>query len=87
MAKIEHAAQYAEYRYCALRATGWANNLQSTNVLVVGRDFATAGLEFHFHRLVIKAIDIELQRAMGHETSGLTLALHLISLRDGADSV
>ena len=65
----------------------WANKLRSTNVLVVGRDFATAGLEFHFHRLVIEAIDIELQRVIGHEPSGLTLALHSISLRDGADSV
>lgn len=62
----------------------WANKLRSTNILVVGRDFTTAGLEFHFHRLVLEAIEIELRRVMGDEPSGLTLALHSIALKDGA---
>lgn len=62
----------------------WANMLRRPNTVVVGRDIKTAALEFHFHRLVTDAINFELERVAGREPSNVDLALHSISLRDGA---
>ena len=61
-----------------------ANKIRSNDTLVIGRDYTTAGLEFHFHRLVTQAINFELERVSGHEPSNVDLALHSIDLRDGA---
>jgi hypothetical protein len=62
----------------------WGNRLRSRHTLVIGRDYKTAGLEFHFHRLVTEAINFELERVFGHEPSSVALAVHSISLREGA---
>lgn len=62
----------------------WANRVRSHGSLAIGRDYKTAGLEFHFHRLVTEAINFELERVSGQEPSNVALALHSIDLREGA---
>lgn len=61
-----------------------ANLIRDPGVLVCGGDYTTAGFEFHFHRIVMDAIDIELRRAGGDEPDGFTLINHRSDLMDAA---
>jgi hypothetical protein len=58
----------------------WANLLRDPGVTVLGSDLATAALEFHFHRIISDAIDIEFGKAYGNEPSALRRVEHMLDL-------
>jgi hypothetical protein len=47
----------------------WLNLMTKPDVLAVGSDLRTAALEFHFHRIVCDAIEIEIRKERGRPPS------------------